>query len=66
MQLLILPLTGYETDLETFSLVSYHAMCLKFNFKHVDDHCRVKLEEITGIENSDYINASYLDVGNHY
>ena len=66
MQLLILRLTGYETDLETFSLVSCHAMCLRFNFKHTDDHCRVKLEEIAGTENSDYINASYLDVTNHY
>ena len=27
-----------------------------------DDHCRVKLKELAGVENSDYINASYLDV----
>ena len=29
---------------------------------HTDDHCRVNLKEIAGEGNSDYINASYLDV----
>ena len=31
MQLLILWSTGYATDLETFSLVSYHAVFLSMN-----------------------------------
>ena len=28
----------------------------------LDDHCRVKLKELAGVLNSDYINASYIDV----
>ena len=31
----------------------------------VDDFSRVKLEAIEGMEGSDYINASYIDVGCH-
>ena len=34
-----------------------HYMC-------TDDYCRVKLKELAGEENTDYINASHLDVSN--
>ena len=30
-----------------------------------DDFCRVKLKEIEGVEGSDYINASFMEVRNH-
>ena len=29
---------------------------------YIDDYCRVELKEIDGVEGSDYINASYIDV----
>lgn len=38
-------------------------VCLYVNScLHVDDFSRVKLELVDGIEGSDYINASYIDV----
>ena len=34
----------------------HHMFCI------LDDFCRVKLQEIEGVEGSDYVNASYVDV----
>ena len=66
MLLLILLSIDYATDLATFFPVSYHIFVLSSllskTFTHTDDHCRVKLKQIAGAENSDYINASYMDV----
>ena len=58
---------GCATDLEISFLVSVRLIlvcnvtCYNI-FMYADDHSRVKLKELAGVDNSDYINANYMDV----
>ena len=65
MQLLILLWTGCAIDLLTSIPVGCISVtkCTWISYNAcTDDHCRVKLKELASAENTDYINASYLDV----
>jgi len=54
-----------QIELKTDTSTSFHVFHLSTQFYHhpcSDDDSRVVLETIPGVEGSDYINASFIDV----
>ena len=66
-KLLIILITLSRTDTLILQLVRRDICIMGYSsnvFLTIDDHSRVRLQEIPNVPGSDYINASFTDVSN--